>query len=137
MKSSRHWIRLNNRQNQLRCLEWRHLEMTTKGKGRGRSFFPSSGGNVAKQNGAPDGENVAKQNGAPDGGATPLETGGQQEGRSEIETVAETIERHLSMDQRISSQDIPLDRLRPNPFQAREEFTDEDIEELAESIRQH
>jgi ParB family chromosome partitioning protein len=61
----------------------------------------------------------------------------QREEQRTVETVTQTIERHLSPDQRISSQDIPLSRIRPNPFQAREEFTDEDLEELAESIRRH
>jgi ParB family chromosome partitioning protein len=34
----------------------------------------------------------------------------------------------------VLSQDIPLDRIRPNPYQARREFTD--LDELAEAIRQ-
>lgn len=33
----------------------------------------------------------------------------------------------------MTSQDLPLDRIRPNPYQARREFTD--LEELAEAIR--
>jgi ParB family transcriptional regulator, chromosome partitioning protein len=36
---------------------------------------------------------------------------------------------------RIALQDIPVDRIRPNPFQARQTF--ENIDELADSIRQH
>jgi len=34
----------------------------------------------------------------------------------------------------VISQDVPLDRIRPNPYQARREFTD--LDELAEAIRQ-
>jgi ParB family chromosome partitioning protein len=34
----------------------------------------------------------------------------------------------------VVSQDIPIDRIRPNPYQARREFTD--LDDLAEAIRQ-
>jgi len=34
-------------------------------------------------------------------------------------------------------QEIPIDRIEPNPLQPRLEFSEEDLEELAESIRQH
>ncbi len=33
--------------------------------------------------------------------------------------------------------EIPVDRLSPNPFQPRRSFTEEGLEQLAESIRQH
>lgn len=34
-------------------------------------------------------------------------------------------------------QEIPIDRIEPNPLQPRLDFSEEDLEELAESIRQH
>lgn len=48
---------------------------------------------------------------------------------------------HVLTPQTLSFQDIPTDRLRPNPFQARSDFDTEEsrqeIEELAQSIREH
>ncbi|HLZ58077.1 MAG TPA: ParB/RepB/Spo0J family partition protein [Ktedonosporobacter sp.] len=53
------------------------------------------------------------------------------------EDIEKTIGQHLAPAQRISFQDLPLDRIRPNPYQARREFGDDDLEELAVAIRQH
>jgi ParB/RepB/Spo0J family partition protein len=60
---------------------------------------------------------------------------------SEQAAIERTIEQHVLMPQTMSFQDIPLDRIRPNPFQARTDFatpeSDEDLRELAQAIREH
>jgi ParB/RepB/Spo0J family partition protein len=60
-------------------------------------------------------------------------------GASEQAEIEQAI--HVLTPQTVSFQDIPLDRIRPNPFQARTDFgteeSEEEIEELAQSIREH
>lgn len=55
--------------------------------------------------------------------------------------VEQTIGQHVLIPQTVSFQDIPLERIRPNPFQARQDVgtqeSEEDIKELAQSIREH
>jgi ParB/RepB/Spo0J family partition protein len=68
----------------------------------------------------------------PDQPETSAKTG-QREGDS-VENVALRLSQSILEPRSVSSQDIPTDRLRPNPFQARQEFTQADIDELAASI---
>lgn len=60
--------------------------------------------------------------------------------RDQVE-IEQVIEQHVLTPQTVSFQEIPLERIRPNPFQARADFdteeSKEDIEELAQSIREH
>src|SRR5437660_8320565 len=100
------------------------------------SFFPTAAKNApgAKTTKAQS-KAQPKQEEEPTSAAPPSPVKRDQ---AEIEQV---IEQHVLTPQMVSFQEIPLDRIRPNPFQARAdsdtEESEEDIEELAQSIREH